>query len=138
MPRIREHLIEEKTRYGELRYLFHRRPDSRRTTVKGSPGKPAFEAQYSFLANGGDQTGELGNASVERQHNNERPQVVGELVRYHSSHLDSIVTHVEMSKYTADHYSRFTRRFRDEFGQVPIHTMETHHLERVLEQWSNT
>lgn len=138
MPRIREHLIEEKTRHGKLRYLFHRRPDGRRTTVKGSPGDPAFEARYSFLANGGDLTVELENASVERQRNHDSPQIVGELVRYHSSHLDGLVTRGEMSKYTTDHYQRFTRRFSDEYGEVSIHTIESHHLERLLEQWSAT
>jgi hypothetical protein len=138
MPRIREHLIEEKTRHGKLCYLFHRRPDGRMATVKGSPGDPAFEARYSFLANGGDLTVELENASVERQRNHDSPQIAGELVRYHSSHLGGLVTRGEMSKYTTDHYQRFTRRFSDEYGEVSIHTIESHHLERLLEQWSAT
>ena len=138
MPRIREYLIEEKTRHGKYRYLFHRRPDGRRTTIKGSPGEPAFEARYSFFAGGGDLAIELETASVERQRNNDRPQIVDELVRYHSSHMDNLVTRGEMSKYTTDHYQRFTRRLRDEFGQVPIHTIETHHLEQVLNRWSAT
>lgn len=138
MPRIREHLIEEKTRHGKHRYLFHRKPDGRRTTIKGSPGEPAFEARYSFLAGGGDQAVELENASAERQRNNGRPQIVAELVRYHSLHMDNLAMRGELSKYTTNHYQRFTRRFRDEFGQVPIHTIETHHLEQVLERWSAT
>lgn len=138
MPRIRDHLIEEKTRHGKLRYLFHRRPDGRRTTVKGSPGEAAFEARYNFLANGGDLTIELENAAVERRRNHDTPELVGELVAHHSSHLDNLVKRGEMSKYTTDHYQRFTRRLVNEFGQVPIHTIETHHLEQVLERWSAT
>jgi integrase len=138
MPRIREFLIEEKSRHGKLRYLFHRKPDGRRMTIKGVPGEAAFEARYSFLANGGDLSVDLEKAAVDRRRNHEAPQLVSELVRYHDAHMDGLVERGEMSRYTHEHYRRFTKRFEQEFGQVPIHTIESNHLERVLEGWSET
>jgi site-specific recombinase XerD len=138
MARIREFLIEEKSRHGKLRYLFHRRPDGRRMTIKGQPGEPAFEARYSFLEQGGDLEVELKRAATERWQNHEAPQNVSELVRYHADFMDALVQHDELSSYTYEHYLRFTKRFAEQYGEVLIHSIEDHHIEQILDNWSKT
>ena len=100
MPRIREHLIEETTRHGNKRYLFHRRPDGRRMTIKGQPGDQAFEDRYEHLVNGGDEMEERLHAKVERLRNHYAPETVDELVAYHMSHLDRLVERGELSSRT--------------------------------------
>lgn len=138
MARIREFLIEEKSRHGKLRYLFHRRPDGRRMTIKGQPGEPAFEARYSFLEQGGDLEIEIQKAAVERKRNHEAPQTVSDLARYHTIHIDGLVERDEFSAYTRDHYARFTKRLAEEYGEVLLHTVEEHHLKQILDCWGET
>lgn len=138
MARVREFLIEEKTRHGKQRYLFHRRPHGRRITIKGNPGETDFEARYNFLAQGGDHEIEFEQAKVDRWRKNEAPQTVSELVGYHASYMDGLVERDELSRYTSEHYMRFTKRLDAEFGPVSLHTIETHHLEHVLGDWSDT
>lgn len=138
MPRIRKHLIQSKNRHGNTRYMFHRLPDGRRITIKGEPGDPAFEARYDFLVNGGDRIEDLDHASIKRQREGERPELVRELTRLHGGHLDKLVAQGVLSASTSAHYARFTRRFADEFGDVPLHTITDAHLIQVLEMWSET
>ncbi|SFS20107.1 Site-specific recombinase XerD [Yoonia litorea] len=138
MPRIREHLLQTTNRHGNIRYMFHRLPDGRRITIKGEPGDAAFEARYDFLVSGGDRIEELDQASINRQREGERPELVRELTRLHERHLDRLVTQGALSSSTSAHYARFTRRFADEFGDVPLHTITDAHLIQVLDMWSET
>jgi len=138
MPRIREHLLQTTNRHGNIRYMFHRRPDGRRIKIKGEPGHPAFEARYDFLVRGGDRIEELDRASIDRQREGERPELVRELTRLHERHLDKQVAQGVLSASTSGHYARFTRRFADEFGDVPLHTITDAHLIQILDMWSET
>ncbi|WP_425040569.1 tyrosine-type recombinase/integrase [Primorskyibacter sp. S187A] len=138
MPRIREHLLQTTNRHGNIRYMFHRRPDGRRITIKGEPGDAAFEARYDFLVRGGDRIEELDQASIKRQREGERPELVRELTRLHESYLDKLVAQGVLSASTSAHYVRFTRRLGDEFGDVPLHTITEAHLMQVLDMWSET
>lgn len=138
MPRIREYLIQTTNRHGNTRYMFHRLPEGRRITIKGEPGDPAFEARYGFLVNGGDRIEEIDRASINRQREGERPETVRELSRLHERYLDKLVIQGVLSITTSNHYVRFTRRFADEFGDVPLHTITEAHLIQVLDMWSET
>ncbi len=138
MPRIREHLIEEKTRHGKTRYLFHRRPDGRRITIKGLPGEIEFESRYQWLINGGDQILDMEKSSVERQRAGEAPLTVSELGRHYRAFVDREHQRRALSRYTIRHYGRFTERFIRDFGPVHLDTISPHQLERILDGWSAT
>ncbi len=138
MPRIREFLIEETTRHGKTRYLFHRRPDGRRTTIGGHPGQADFEARYQWLVDGGDQQLDLEKASIERQRNAAAPYTVQELGRHYRRFVDKEQKRHALSPYTVQHYSRFTERFIRDFGPVPLDSIHPHQIERILDDWSAT
>ncbi|WP_299146048.1 tyrosine-type recombinase/integrase [uncultured Tateyamaria sp.] len=138
MPRIREHLIEEKTRHGKIRHLFHRRPDGRRITVKGKPGEVEFENRYQWLVNGGDQILDLEKSAVERQRSGSAPLTVHELGSHYRTFVDKEHGRSALSSYTIQHYGRFTDRFIRDFGPVHLDTITPHQLERILDGWSGT
>jgi integrase len=138
MARIREFLIEEKTRHGKVRYLFHRRPDGRRITIKGQPGETQFERRYQWLANGGDHQLDLEQTSVERQRTGMAPQTVLELGRYYRHFIDKEVERRSLSPATVSHYARFSERFIRDFGPVSLHSIQPYQLERILDKWSST
>jgi integrase len=138
MPRIREFLIQEKTRHGKTRYLFHRRPDGRRITIKGQPGETDFEARYASLSGGGDQQLDLQKASIERQRQGAAPQTVAELSRHYVRYVDREIDRRAFAPSTAKHYGRFTRRFISDFGPVTLNSIQPHQLERILDDWSAT
>lgn len=138
MPRIREFLIEEKTRHGKIRYLFHRRPDGRRFTIKGQPGEADFEARYQWLVDGGDHQTDLERASIERQRNEAAPYTVQELGRHYYRFVDKEQQRRALSPYTIQHYGRFTRRFIRDFGPASLVSIQPHQLERILDSWSAT
>ncbi|MBO9474016.1 tyrosine-type recombinase/integrase [Shimia sp. R10_1] len=138
MPRIREFLIQEKTRHGKTRYLFHRRPDGRRITIKGRPDEADFEARYDWLSGGGDQQLDLQKASIERQRQGATPQTVAELSQYYFRYVDREVDRRAFASSTAKHYGRFTRRFISDFGPVPLNSIQPNQLERILDSWSAT
>lgn len=83
MPRIREFLIQEKTRHGKTRFLFNRHPGGSRITIKGQPGQAEFEARYQELLRGDDHQIELEKASIERQRRHAAPHTVAELGRHY-------------------------------------------------------
>lgn len=138
MPRIREHLIEEKTRHGKTRYLFHRRPDGRRITIKGQPGEDEFENRYKWLVNGGEQILDMAKSSVERQRAGEAPLTISELGRHYRAFVDREHQRKTLSLHTIRHYGRFTDRFIWDFGPVHLDTITSHQLERILDEWSAT
>ena len=138
MARIREFLIEEKTRHGTARFLFHRRPDGRRITIKGSPGDPEFEERYDWLASGGDTQVDLQHEAVKRMRDHEAPHTVAELGLHFSRYMDEEVLRRTLSPVTAQHYGRFTDRFVEEFGAATLHSIQSHNLERILSRWSRT
>jgi len=138
MARIREFLIEEKTRHGKLRYLFHRRPDGKRMTIKGYPNESGFESQYQLLCNGLDLEIEIEKGARKRQQNFEPPQTLSELCLYHEHHLNLLANRKEMSHDTIKHYKRFTSRFSKEFGKVDLLSIRPHDLTQLLTQWSST
>lgn len=138
MPRIREFLIEEKTRHGTTRYLFHRRPDGRRITIKGEPGEPNFENRYQWLVNGGDHQLEQQKASIERQREGLAPHTVADLGHHYRHFIDNEQKRRALSRHTVQHYSRFTERFICEFGEVQLNSIHPHQLERILDRWSAT
>jgi integrase len=138
MARIREFLIEEKTRHGKTRYLFHRRPDGRRSTIKGKPGEPEFETEYNRLMNGGDRKRDLEKTSIERQREGQAPHTVLELGHHYRRFVDKEIERQAMSPVTMTHYGRFTERFIKDFGPVPLHSIQPYQLERTLDDWSGT
>jgi len=138
MARIREFLIEEKTRHGKTRYLCHRRPDGRRITIKGKPGEPEFERRYQWLANGGDHQIDLEQTSVERQRAGLAPQTVLELGHHYRRFVDKEVERKSLSPVTVAHYGRFTDRFIEEYGPAMLRSIQPHQLERILDAWSGT
>lgn len=138
MPRIRDFLIEEKTRHGTTRYLFHRRPDGRRITIKGRPGDQEFERQYEWLTNGGDHQLEIEKASVERQRAGAAPHTVAELGRHYRRFVDQELKRRALARHTVQHYGRFTERFIRDFGTVPLASIQPHQLERILDEWSGS
>lgn len=138
MPRIREYLIEEKTRHGTTRYLFHRRPDGRRITIQGQPGQPDFENRYQWLVDGGDHQLDQQRASINRHRNGLAPHTVEDLGRHYRHFVDNEQKRRALSLHTVQHYSRFTERFIREFGEVPLNSIQPHQLERILDGWSAT
>lgn len=138
MPRIREFLIQDKTRHGKTRYLFHRRPDGRRITIKGKPGQAEFEARYQELLHGSDHQMELEKASIERQRRRAAPHTVEELGRHYRRFVDKELQRRALSVYTVQHYSRFTERFIQAFGEASPEDFQPHQLERILDEWSST
>lgn len=138
MARIREHLIQETTRHGKTRYLFHQRPDGRRITISGQPGEPEFESRYQWLANGGDRQHDLEKTSIERQRAGLAPHNVLELGRHYQRFVDKEIERKSMAPATATHYARFTDRFIREFGPAPLSSIQAHQLERILDSWSSS
>lgn len=138
MPRIREFLIEEKTRHGRTRYLFHRRPDGRRITVRGVPGEIEFETKYQWLSQGGDLQLDLERAANERRLNGSAPVTLADLAVHYRRFVDNEQDRRAMSIHTIRCYRRFTERFFDQFGSATLSDIETHHLERILDEWSST
>ncbi|UTS82238.1 tyrosine-type recombinase/integrase [Phaeobacter piscinae] len=138
MARIREFLLQEVTRHGKTRYLFHRRPDGRRITIKGLPGEADFEARYNWLANGGDHREALKAASNDRRRRGFAPVTVADLSDHYFRFVDKEVERRSFSQYTAQHYARFTNKFVQGFGPVPLASIQPHQLERILDDWSGT
>ena len=138
MPRIREFLIEEKTRHGKTRYLFHRRPDGRRITIRGIPGEIEFETKYKWLSQGGDHQLDLERAATERRLTGSEPITVADLAIHYRHFVDKEQDRGAMSVHTIRCYRRFTERFFDQFGPASLTEIETHHLERILDEWSST
>lgn len=138
MPRIREFLIQETTRHGKTRYLFHRRPNGRRITIKGAPGQAEFEKKYLWLVNGGDRQIDLERSSIERLRAGVAPVTVGELGHHYRRFVDKELQRRALSRHTVQHYSRFTERFFKEYGPVSLNSILPHQLERVLDEWSAT
>lgn len=138
MARIRDYLIQETTRHGKTRYMFHRRPDGRRITIAGEPGQTEFERRYHALLSGADAAEERKADSITRIRKGVDPQTLGELFHAYVAHLDNEQSRGKIAASTRKHYCRLLQQLVDRYGSAVLTSIEERDLLAMLDRHGPT
>jgi integrase len=138
MARIRDCLIQETTRHGKIRYMFHRRPDGRRITIAGEPGQTEFERRYQALLAGADMVEEHRADSITRIRKGIDPQTLGELFHAYVAHLDNEQSRGKIAVSTRQHYCRLLQQLVDRYGSAVLTSIEERDLLAMLDRHGPT
>lgn len=138
MGRIRDCLIQETTRHGKTRFMFHRRPDGRRITIGGEPGQTEFERRYHALLSGADVVEEHKADSITRIRKGIDPQTFGELYHAYAAHLDIEQSRGKIAASTRQHYCRLLQQLVDRYGSAVLTGIEERELLAMLDKHGPT
>lgn len=138
MARLRDCLIQEMTRHGKVRYMFHLRPDGRRITIAGAPGQTEFERRYQALLSGADAVEERKADSITRIRKGTDPQTLGELFHAYVAHLDIEQSRGKIAASTRRHYCRLLQQLVDRYGSAVLTSFEERDLLVMLDKHGPT
>lgn len=138
MARIRDCLIQETSRHGKPRYMFHRRPDGRRITIKGAPGQTEFERRYQALLAGADAVEERKADKIMRIRTGIDPQTLEELFHAYVAQLDIEQSRGKIAASTRRHYCRLLQQLVDRYGSAVLTSIEERDLMVMLDKHGPT
>lgn len=132
MPKLRDHLYEEKTTSGATRIRFRWDRDAKRITMKSVPGEAEFEREYRRLVDlhrrGGHQ----------KPIRDEYDGTYRGLVHRYFKEMDTLVDQRLMAEATRKQRVNLLGRTLPKFGPGKVLTLRPEHVRKIMGQFRDT